>query len=271
MVPNSRLNLWERNFFKTKENNQEDLRPQYSSIMPVSNNSPRTAVFMKLVITDGAMHLVPTTEHDTMFLLHYACGSHRSESISISVACPADQMIANPYDRQHVSKDSTSTLSLQPKHIYLTPSDTYRVQLGRKSIDGPNRKFSRNTRTEEDALWICELALLIINKPNSFEEIVRNGNFVFIRARGLVSSPKDMMIKLVEKSQYFKRLKVLREYEVSDALHVLGTLIPPLMIAAIIRKIESDLSAKDTQIHSGTSRRKRRRLTKAIASSASCA
>ena len=109
-------------------------------------------------------------------------------------------------------KSDRSTLST-PKHIYKTACDTYRVQVGKGSKNKPNGKFSRNARNEEDAIWLCELALLFIDCPPSLEEMIYNGNYKCLYQRGLVTSPEDFLLKLSNQAESMRNRSVLKEDE----------------------------------------------------------
>eukprot|EP01036_Dinobryon_divergens_P040719 gene40719-53871_t len=85
-----------------------------------------------------------------------------------------------------------------PRHIYKTACDTFRVQVGKGSRRERNGKFSRNARSEVDALWLCELALVIIDCPPTLEDIVRIGNYKHLAHKGLVVSAQDFAVKLLQ-------------------------------------------------------------------------
>eukprot|EP01041_Mallomonas_annulata_P007471 gene7471-15289_t len=107
----------------------------------------------------------------------------------------------------------SSAVSMNPKHIYRTACDTYRVQVGKGSKGNPNGKFSRNVRSELDAIWLCEIALLFIDCPPSLKEMICNGNYKCLLHRQLVSNPSDYLSKLTMQAEQMRARGFLKESE----------------------------------------------------------
>mmetsp|Transcript_5584 Transcript_5584/g.5772 ORF Transcript_5584/g.5772 Transcript_5584/m.5772 type:complete len:479 (+) Transcript_5584:47-1483(+) len=108
---------------------------------------------------------------------------------------------------------SNTPCNNNPRHIYKTLSDTYRVQVGRGNRHDRNRKFSRNCSLECDAYWLCEIALIMIDNPHNMENVIRIGNFQIMLKKGLMSSLEDYKQKLMEQSHELKVRGFIREEE----------------------------------------------------------
>jgi hypothetical protein len=115
---------------------------------------------------------------------------------------------------------------INPKHIYKTSCDTYRVQMSKGSKTNPNGKFSRNTRNEVDALWLCEYALLLVERPNSFEDILMNGNYKCLLQRNLVSDPTDFATKLFQHMSDLSSRGLLKPAETDKLTLLLPKFLP---------------------------------------------
>lgn len=115
---------------------------------------------------------------------------------------------------------------INPKHIYKTSCDTYRVQMSKGSKTNPNGKFSRNTRNEVDALWLCEYALLLVERPNSFEDILMNGNYKCLLQRNLVSDPTDFATKLLHHMNDLSSRGLLKPAETDKLTLLLPKFLP---------------------------------------------
>ena len=116
---------------------------------------------------------------------------------------------------------SNGFLEGEMKHIYKTSSESYRIR-----IKVRNSKFNRCSSSETDALWLCELALIIINRPVTLNDAVTHGNYRILASKGLVVCPIDFAIKLRDRVEYFKLCQLLREEEIVIILNIFPSLLP---------------------------------------------
>ena len=139
---------------------------------------------VRMVQFGNTFHFVPVSAEDASTVAVNALTSAECQELSISVlpgvlhgnldkihathATSADN--ANNYvngtTATHISHTAAiHNAVINPKHIYKTSCDTYRVQVGKGNKKEKNGKFSRNARSEMDALWLCELALIFLDCP----------------------------------------------------------------------------------------------------------
>lgn len=129
---------------------------------------------------------------------------------------------------QSTSKEKTQKL----KHIYRTSSDTYRIQIGKGSKVKPNGKFSRNARTEFDAIWLCELALLYIDSPATLDDMILTGNYKYLLDQGHISSPQDYLAKMSFHAEQMRVRNLLKEDEWMRVTSVLINILYSMQISA---------------------------------------
>jgi hypothetical protein len=122
--------------------------------------------------------------------------------------------------------DQLPSRLLNPKHIYKTSCDTYRVQMSKGSKTNPNGKFSRNTRTEVDALWLCEFALLLVERPCGFDDILTNGNYKCLLQRKLVTDSADFASKLIQQMSDLSHRGLLKPAETEKLALMLPKFLP---------------------------------------------
>ena len=206
-----------------------------------------TAVSMRPVVVDGRLLFEPISTELRSTLSDYSrsvAGSMPSESL-LPAVLRAEELVPtdnknlfriDPLEKlaltQRVDAISAASLivtnAISPKHIYKTACDTYRVQVGKGNKTKPNGKFSRNTRSEVEAMWLCELALLFIDCPKTLEEMMSNGNYNCLHQRGLVSSPQDFLMKLTYKAEDMRERLVLKDWESANAAASLKEIISQL-------------------------------------------
>jgi hypothetical protein len=131
---------------------------------------------------------------------------------------------------------------INPKHIYKTSCDTYRVQMSKGSKTNPNGKFSRNTRNEVDALWLCEFALLLVERPCGFDDILMNGNYKCLLQRRLVTNSDDFALKLIQQMSELSHRGLLKPAETEKLTGMLPKFLPqylnpPLSASATVSDI----------------------------------
>mmetsp|Transcript_10866 Transcript_10866/g.16548 ORF Transcript_10866/g.16548 Transcript_10866/m.16548 type:complete len:349 (-) Transcript_10866:427-1473(-) len=120
----------------------------------------------------------------------------------------------------------------QLKHVYKTISGTYRVQISRGCKSNPNKKFSRNARVEEDALWLCECALILIDQPGTFKDLLRNSNYYYLVDKQIVMSAEDFIQKLVENMRDLSARGLLSMVEAERLAPLLQTLVSGTSVGA---------------------------------------
>ena len=255
-LPGVNLREWGHGSFASNHYNQPNfLCNQFHQGEPFSsfNDGGKSraisrSIVMKLVQYDNYIHLVPSSEPDALALLDHADGRGGTERISVILESGfiTNALTAPNRNNRFMLPGTLPAVSVMgrspnisftglstPKHIYMTSSDTYRVQVGKGSKAQRNGKFSRNTRTESDALWVCELALIVIDNPTSLEDILRGGNYDWMLERGVVDGPMDFAMKLVEKTEQLKIRLLLKEHEVAKAVEVYRKVLPPAVVAAM--------------------------------------
>jgi hypothetical protein len=198
-----------------------------------------------LVLPTGKIVLVPSKDEDLHTLLRVREEILSSERLNLSTR-DADCFLSVQVDSV---EDSTSVLLpesyvlttlptpistapalkdkiINPKHIYKTTGDSYRIQMSTGSKFKPNKKFSRNVRSEVDALWLCEYALIVIDGPESFEDIVKNGNFLCFMQRGMVASIPEFGNRLHELLGDFESRDLIKRTEYEFIADVLQRVVP---------------------------------------------
>eukprot|EP00602_Paraphysomonas_sp_CaronLab_P003206 CAMPEP_0185018032 /NCGR_PEP_ID=MMETSP1103-20130426/885_1 /TAXON_ID=36769 /ORGANISM="Paraphysomonas bandaiensis, Strain Caron Lab Isolate" /LENGTH=507 /DNA_ID=CAMNT_0027547709 /DNA_START=202 /DNA_END=1725 /DNA_ORIENTATION=- len=181
---------------------------------------------LKLIhLGEKNVHIIPTNPDDTEALLAACKGLSKDEGAGRALTITLEegdsaQLASLVISQQALAQRPSPIKLINPKHIYKTSCDTYRVQMSKGSKTNPNGKFSRNARTETDALWLCEFALILIDRPNGFEDILNNGNYKCMLQRGIVRSPEDFANKLGEHLFDLGSRDLLKNHEV-ERLHVL--------------------------------------------------
>ena len=138
---------------------------------------------------------------------------------------------------------------IPPKHIYKTTCDTYRVQVGKGSKSKPNGKFSRNARTEFDAIWLCEIALLFIDTPLCLDEVIYNGNYKCLHQRGLVTSPEDFIVQLSKQADIMRSRSLIKEDEWSRAAAALSVIMSSMPNNLFLPTVTSASSVPGTPVY----------------------
>ena len=256
------------NYFPAQVMNSPSMREAcesrkcYSGYPPVEYQYPpyfgfdnSSTITMKILRFENSVHLVPATQFDACALMNCAASNSGPQHIQIvlqydnlldhryaydtigSCLPPPTKISAIASSPQWPDMPSSSGSTCEPvfelKHIYKTSSDTYRVQIGKGSKAQRNGKFSRNTQTEYEALWLCELALVAIDCPSSLDDIIRGGNYKSMLEKGLVLNPTDFAIKLVDHAEQYKIRQLLRDDEVDRAVAVFRTLFPPALLSSL--------------------------------------
>jgi hypothetical protein len=166
---------------------------------------------------DGIASIVPSNPADMEKLLTIG-GSRKVILISLEIVEVTSPTVVKQSKEAVSSIDTTSinpTDLISPKHIYNTSCDTFRVQISKGSKVNPNGKFSRNARNEIDAFWLCECALILVDRPSCFQDMLVNGNYKCLVQRSLVSSPEDYDRQLRDRvgELYSRKLLKRAEYE----------------------------------------------------------
>lgn len=204
-----------------------------STLIQGANFPPR--IDARIIQVGDHFHIVPINYSDIMPLVEAA---QRNETSCVNVTLAAGLSVAlNDGITAKIAPSSSSknnsTLTGNPKHIYKTACDTYRVQVGKSSRKEKSGKFSRNARSETDALWLCELALIISDCPPTLEDIVRCGNYKYIQQRGLVTSPQEFAVKLLQQAELMHYRGLLRAEESQIAVFSLRSILPPTLLACV--------------------------------------
>eukprot|EP00602_Paraphysomonas_sp_CaronLab_P007201 CAMPEP_0185039018 /NCGR_PEP_ID=MMETSP1103-20130426/35399_1 /TAXON_ID=36769 /ORGANISM="Paraphysomonas bandaiensis, Strain Caron Lab Isolate" /LENGTH=352 /DNA_ID=CAMNT_0027577735 /DNA_START=62 /DNA_END=1121 /DNA_ORIENTATION=+ len=202
------------------------LQSEDFSTPSISSTPAAPPIPLKLIhLGENNVYIVPANPEHIKSLL-VACkgigkgeGAGRAITVSLEEGS-SDQLASLVAAQQALKQNSSSTKRINPKHIYKTACDTYRVQMSKGSKSNPNGKFSRNARSETDALWLCEFALILIDRPNGFEDILSNGNYKCMLQRGIVRSPEDFAHKLGENLLDLESRDLLKTHEV-ERLHIL--------------------------------------------------
>ena len=228
---------------------------------------------MKLVIIDGTLRLVPVNDIDSSLLFECCVKSCVPQSISVilenerclytSANLCGQSFLTSPSFHTPVHCDRVIECTL-PKHIYKTHSGTYRVQVGKGSKQNRNGKFSRNARTETEALWLCEIALISIDSPTNLEDIIRDGNYQCLLERGLVKDHNDFALQLVEQTELMKDKGMLDANEIQRVVAVLRLLFPPAVLESMSssRTLLQASSSASEVVPRSMAPRKRRRSSK---------
>mmetsp|Transcript_28337 Transcript_28337/g.28629 ORF Transcript_28337/g.28629 Transcript_28337/m.28629 type:complete len:608 (+) Transcript_28337:220-2043(+) len=205
--------------------------PSLSSMVTPKNIPLR----MKIIQTGNEFHLSPVSEIDMLSLLEMS-KSNELQNISIQVTpgiTRVSPILSSPEPNTETSQKSTSSSVGNPKHIYKTACDTYRVQVGKGSRKERNGKFSRNARSETDALWLCELALIINDCPPTLDDITRTGNYKYILSKGIINSSQEFAVKLLQQAELMLHRGLLREEESQRAIISLRAVLPPSILSCL--------------------------------------
>ena len=232
-------------------------------------------VCMDLIYSSNSVHLIPSSDIDAVLLARCSVENYPNFQITVRLMniVETHDILSSHEERiqSEIPENITTPLSHQrPKHIYVTSSETYRVQVGKRSKNEPNGKFSRNARNELDALWICEIALIGIDRPLTIDDAAQNGNYEIMQAKGIVESPFDLLVKLVEKVFHMKKRSLIKDGEADDALNVLHRLLPAEVIDSIISTVVLSDDLTNSQVLSqggNVIRRKKRKIVKQVDSS----
>jgi hypothetical protein len=205
---------------------------------------------VRMVQFGNTFHFVPVSAEDASTVAVNALTSAECQELSISVlpgvlhgnldkihathATSADN--ANNYvngtTATHISHTAAiHNAVINPKHIYKTSCDTYRVQVGKGSKKEKNGKFIRNARSEIDALWLCELALIFLDCPPSLDDITRVGNYKCMRQRNMVYSTEDFAIKLLLQGELMQQRGLLKSEEHFKILTSLRFVLPASVLS----------------------------------------
>jgi hypothetical protein len=138
-----------------------------------------------------------------------------------SLLCPSNlPQLPTPFS----SAPPLSEKFINAKHIYKT-GDSFRVQMctGKKP---QNKKFSRNVRSELDALWLCEYALIFVDAPSTFDRVLHFGNYFCFTQRNIVSSPQEFGAQLNQHLPDFAQRGLLKDHEHAVIANTLASIVP---------------------------------------------
>ena len=205
-----------------------------------SNESvPSSSVPMHLTKIGNRFHLVPENESDALIIANMISHATEPQYLTVAVRPCIVPTVMDAKEVQELLAPASSTQSpAGPKHIYKTSCDTYRVQVGKGSKRERNGKFSRNARSELDALWLCELALVIIDCPPTLDDIIRGGNYRCMQAKGIVLSPHDFGVKLLLQSVQMRQRGLLKAEEAERAMISLRSVLPSTVLSFFSGHVE---------------------------------
>jgi hypothetical protein len=211
-------------YFKKKSSDSSLGDTSFGEIpTPYQHLSHQFTVQMKVIdLGNKQVHLVPVNEADADLLLSLTTEGSPTAYLNIAM----ERGDAAAYVSKTSGRAGAGAKLINPKHIYKTACDTYRVQMSKGSKTNPNGKFSRNTRSELDALWMCEFALILIDRPTGFDDILQNGNYKCLLQRGIVSSPEDFADKLHMHMQDLSSRGLLKPTEVEKLNPLMEKHIP---------------------------------------------
>mmetsp|Transcript_16177 Transcript_16177/g.24380 ORF Transcript_16177/g.24380 Transcript_16177/m.24380 type:complete len:341 (-) Transcript_16177:669-1691(-) len=213
-----------------------DDRPVFSfnsSENPGSQSHP-LSVRPMILLPSGKLILVPESETANNALLHLLdCSTSEPSTgqfnlpgtlwVNILPTIPTVSSSTgppNPADTAIVPIMPTPLASVrlppklkQPKYISQTSANSFRVQVNAGIRSARNKKFSRNVSSLEDALWLCEYALIMSGNYSSLEEIVAKGNFECMVQREMVHSLDNFVSKLDSNVSYLEQRGVLKQSE----------------------------------------------------------
>mmetsp|Transcript_20094 Transcript_20094/g.28881 ORF Transcript_20094/g.28881 Transcript_20094/m.28881 type:complete len:463 (+) Transcript_20094:73-1461(+) len=208
-------------------------KPQDVPMDQISDMSARDIVPTKLIQVYGKAFLVPIHEKDAETIRQLARMGSNACDIHISVEHMAPDELESflnhidpPEKKENQGTRENPEPALTPKHVYKTSCDTYRVQLSKGSRLFPNKKFSRNARTEIDALWLCECALVLIDQPETFRDLLRNGNFQYLLQKEIISSADDFAAQLQRSVKELGNRKKLKAHEIDQITSTLKCILP---------------------------------------------
>lgn len=229
-------------------------------------------VEVNIVRVGTKFHMIPTSEDGNNLLANIMSNSNGATEVSVTIVSENRQSSTTSERTQPTSSLVSKSASVtNPKHIYKTSCDTFRVQMSKGSKANPNGKFSRNARHELDAFWLCEFALIMMDRPSDFNDLLKNGNFKCMLERGMVSTPHDYAQQL--KTQ-FSRLCNLNLLKPSESAHIVQTLrqyLPGLFDAVVDKEhVPSDnrrqlLTAMSKGSFSDMDHKKRRKSPHSLA------
>lgn len=208
-----------------------------SSSFNLYNSIPALMDF-RIIQVGEQFHLIPVNDNDLIPFAEAAKhnqNNHLHINIlpGVSISSSDNNSVASGSGSVTSSSKSVGAISGNPKHIYKTACETYRVQVGKGSRKEKTGKFSRNARSETDALWLCELALIINDCPPTLEDIVRCGNYRHIQQKGLVATPQEFAVKLLQQAELMQFRGLLRPDESQIALFSLRSILPPTVLACV--------------------------------------
>ena len=228
-VPSPRGPSPRGSFFK-KKSSESSVGNNSLDGAALSDHSPPLAypppIQMKVIdLGNKQIHLIPANDADVELILSLLAERGCSSQLPI-INISLEMGDASQYSPKVSGRGGSGTKLINPKHIYKTACDTYRVQMSKGSKTNPNGKFSRNTRSELDALWLCEFALILIDRPTGFDDILLNGNFKCLLQRGIVSSPEDFADKMHIHMIDLSGRGLLKPHEVEKLMPLMEKYIP---------------------------------------------
>jgi len=114
------------------------------------------------------------------------------------------------------------------RHIYRTNCNAFRVQISFGSKLNPNGKFSRNTREEKDALWLCELAILFIHQPTAKDYLFQWGNYDYLIEFGFCDSYDNYVTSLLREVVDLTGRGLIKPAEFESLRVIISSLFPSL-------------------------------------------
>mmetsp|Transcript_14489 Transcript_14489/g.21815 ORF Transcript_14489/g.21815 Transcript_14489/m.21815 type:complete len:661 (-) Transcript_14489:529-2511(-) len=195
----------------------------------VEAQSLNAAVPMKVMIMGhSTVLLTPVYEVDHASILQMCTQSNSgTQKLLVRLQTDSSTTVAPiPSYTPYQFSPSVPTTIINPKHIYRTSGDSFRIQMSAGSKSKPNRKFSRNVRGETDALILCEYALILLDKPTSFTDILSNGNFKCFLQRKIATSVEQFGNLLHERLPEFEKRDLLKQQEYEAIASLLQRSVP---------------------------------------------
>eukprot|EP00602_Paraphysomonas_sp_CaronLab_P005847 CAMPEP_0185038264 /NCGR_PEP_ID=MMETSP1103-20130426/33697_1 /TAXON_ID=36769 /ORGANISM="Paraphysomonas bandaiensis, Strain Caron Lab Isolate" /LENGTH=279 /DNA_ID=CAMNT_0027576617 /DNA_START=109 /DNA_END=948 /DNA_ORIENTATION=+ len=202
----------------------------------VRSDDPWTLSVRPVVMPNNRVYLMPCSNSGNMILMQALRDSATLSRVTglpegvlrvdvlpshVDVTPPLYQAAPTPLAEVQLAPKLQS-----PKYISQTSIHSFRVQVSAGIKSARNKKFSRNVGNMEDALWLCEYALILTGNHSSLNEIVGRGNYYCFVQRELVRSISDFGSKLHENLQRFYDSTILTKDEHSTIKRKLSACVP---------------------------------------------
>eukprot|EP00602_Paraphysomonas_sp_CaronLab_P008468 CAMPEP_0185028544 /NCGR_PEP_ID=MMETSP1103-20130426/14315_1 /TAXON_ID=36769 /ORGANISM="Paraphysomonas bandaiensis, Strain Caron Lab Isolate" /LENGTH=319 /DNA_ID=CAMNT_0027562989 /DNA_START=23 /DNA_END=982 /DNA_ORIENTATION=- len=194
-----------------------------NKIILIPENENMSASLLR-ILNDENLSSDPLNLHSTpkMTLWLNICPSDRMSAMTSVMQSPEDASIIVPIVPTPLASVRLPPKLTHPKYITQSHAlSSYRVQVNTGKKSAKNEKFSRNVGNIEDAMWLCECALIMSGNVSSLRNLVEKGNYKCFVQRRMIGSLSDFPAKLRYNAIAFKECGILRQAECECVLNFL--------------------------------------------------